>query len=221
MRQPILSVGISAMMLQIMFFVQQAVVFRSIAHYGSDWHIAFMGACYRITVLIILPTFGFAQAMQPVAGINFGAKAFDRVKATFKIFTKGSSTLLVIIWLFLMAFPEMVLRWMLPEATFSTTDIFNYRMMMVSLPVFPFFFMSNTLFQAIGAAKTAGYMLVAREIALFVPIVLILPYIYGVNGIYHAIVPVNTLVFFNHYLFDLETIPAMERPWPSCHTLTG
>ena len=80
MLRPILAVGVSAMMLQIMFFVQQAVVFKSLAYYGEDWDIAFMGACYRVIVLLVMPVFGFAQALQPVAGINFGAKLYDRVK---------------------------------------------------------------------------------------------------------------------------------------------
>jgi len=55
--------------------------------------------------------------------------------------------------------------------------------------------MANTLFQSIGYAKTAGYMLIARDIGLFVPIVLLLAYLYGVDGIYHAIAPTNIIVF--------------------------
>jgi len=41
------------------------------------------------------------------------------------------------------------------------------------------------MFQSIGNAKLAGYMLVARELALFIPLVLLLPYTYGIDGIYH------------------------------------
>ena len=55
--------------------------------------------------------------------------------------------------------------------------------------------MGTTLFQSIGNAKIAGYMLVARELILFVPLVLFLPYMYGIDGIYHAIAPTNLIVF--------------------------
>ena len=195
MLKPILSVGVSAMMLQIMFVVQQIFVFRSIAHYGSDWHIAFMGANYRIMILMIMPIFGFSQAMAPVIGINYGAGVYDRVKKAFSIFTKASTVSLLFLWLLEMLFPEVILGWMLPEATFTQQDILNFRIQMSTYPVFPFFFMGITMFQSIGSAKKAGYMLIARELGLFVPIVLLLPYLYGVDGIYHAIAPTNIIVF--------------------------
>ncbi|MFK7978473.1 MAG: MATE family efflux transporter [Saprospiraceae bacterium] len=79
MLKPILSVGVSAMMLQIMFVIQQVFVFRSIVHYGSDdpnevynanYHVAVIGANYRIMILMLMPIFGFSQTMAPVVGIN-------------------------------------------------------------------------------------------------------------------------------------------------------
>ena len=78
--KPILQVGVSAMMLQLMFVVHQVVVYMMIDWYGGDRDIAFMGACYRVMILMLVPGFGFSTAMQPVTGINFGAHQYDRVK---------------------------------------------------------------------------------------------------------------------------------------------
>ncbi len=204
MMKPILSVGVSAMMLQIMFVIQQVFVFRSIVHYGSDdpnevynanYHIAVIGANYRIMILMLMPIFGFSQAMAPVAGINYGAKIYDRVKSSFSIFTKAGTVFLIFLWALEMLYPEVILGWMLPDANLRSQDILNFRIQMATYPVFPFFFMGTTLFQSIGNAKLAGYMLVARELILFVPLVLLLPYIYGIDGIYHAIAPTNLIVF--------------------------
>ena len=192
--KPILAVGVSAMMLQIMFFVQQVVVFRSLAHYGGDWDIAFMGACYRIFLIALIPGFGFAQAMQPIVGINYGADKFARVKKSFCIFTISYTVFLLLTWGFVMLFPEISLKWMLPEADFSQQDIWNYQMMLSSMPLFPFFMMATTLFQAIGNAKAAGLAMVGREIILFVPIVLLLPLWVGIPGIYATLIPVNFIM---------------------------
>ncbi len=192
--KPILAVGVSAMMLQIMFFVQQVVVFRSLAHYGGDWDIAFMGACYRIFLIALIPGFGFAQAMQPIVGINYGADKFARVKKSFRIFTISYTVFLLLTWGFVMLFPEISLKWMLPEADFSQQDIWNYQMMLSSMPLFPFFMMATTLFQAIGNAKAAGLAMVGREIILFVPIVLLLPLWVGIPGIYATLIPVNFIM---------------------------
>ena len=194
MLRPILAVGVSAMMLQIMFFVQQAVVFKSLAYYGEDWDIAFMGACYRVIVLLVMPVFGFAQALQPVAGINFGAKLYDRVKKAFNTFTWSGTILMSIFWICLMSFPDVILSWMLPDSVFSINDIWNFRMFLLTVPLFPVFFMGTTLFQAIGMAKYALILQLSRELLLFVPLLLILPIYFGINGIYFSGVPVNLLL---------------------------
>jgi len=183
-------------MMQIMFLVQQVFVFRSVAHYGDDWHIAFMGACYRIMILMIMPIFGFSQALQPIVGINYGAQSRARVKEAFSIFAKASTFMLFIFWVLELSFPRVILSWMLPEATFTPTDIMNFRIQMLSYIVFPFFLMGITMFQSMGKARMAGFMLVARELALFVPFVLVLPLFFGVNGIYYSMAPVNLIVFF-------------------------
>ena len=194
--RPILSIGISAMMLQIMFFVQQAIVFKSLAHYGTDWDLAFMGSCYRVLLLVVLPTMGFAQAMQPIIGINFGAKDFERVKRTFTIFSFSGTVFILVLWAFIMIFPATIMGWMLPDADFTPNDLFNFRMMMATLPLLPLFLLGSTFFQSIGNAKDAAIVLVARELLLFVPAVLILPLFFGVDGIYYSSIPVNLIVVF-------------------------
>jgi Na+-driven multidrug efflux pump len=192
--RPVLTVGISAMMMQIMFFVQQAIVFKSLAHYGDDWHLAFMGACYRILILLILPSFGFSQAFQPIVGINYGAGKYDRVKKSFKVFSVGSSIMVLFVWAWIMFFPTVILSWMLPDADFSTTDLSNLRWMMSTVPLYPVFFLGVTFLQSIGDGKMSGYLLVGRELLLYVPVLLIAPLIFGVDGIYYAGVPNNIIV---------------------------
>ena len=191
---PILKIGISAMMLQIMFFLQQSVVFKMIDIYGTDWDIALMGASYRILLLMLFPGFGFAMAMQPVVGINFGAKQLDRVIKAFKIFTLSSTMVIVFCWSIMIIFPRAVLSLMLPEADFADEDIFNFRMMVSTLPLFPLFFMSTTLFQAVGKAKEAGALTVLRDLGLFIPAVIILPIYVGVSGVFWAGVPSNIIM---------------------------
>lgn len=193
--RPILGIGVSAMMMQIMFFVQQAVVFKSLEHYGNTWDQAFMGASYRVMMLLIFPAFGVAQALQPVVGINFGARNYGRVRRAFTVFTIGGTLLLTSMWVFIMIWPEYALRPMLADGVFRAIDIHNFRMLILTLPFFPAFFMGSTLFQAVGDAKMGAILTVSREVLLFVPAVLLMPLVMGgVDGIYFASVPVNVLV---------------------------
>lgn len=193
---PLLKIGVSAMMLQLMFFLQQSVVFKLIDIYGTDWDIALMGASYRVLLLMLFPGFGFAMAMQPVVGINFGANQTKRVIHSFKIFTIASTVTIFICWSLIMLFPTVVLSWMLPEADFTSNDLLKFRMMMLVLPLFPLFFMGTTLFQAIGKAKEAGLLTIMRDLVLFIPAVIILPQFYGANGVYYGGIPSNLIMLF-------------------------
>ena len=196
MVSPILKIGISAMMLQVMFFIQQSVVFKMIDIYGTDWDIALMGASYRVLLLMLFPGFGFAMAMQPVIGINFGARNMERVKNAFKIFTMASTLLIASFWALIMLFPTTVLSWMLPDADFISNDILKFRMMMLTLPLFPLFFMGTTLFQAVGRAKEAGLLTILRDLVFFIPAVVLLPLYFGVNGVYYGGIPSNIIMLF-------------------------
>lgn len=210
--KPILSVGVSAMMLQLMFFLQQVIVFRLLAQYGDDWDIAFMGSSYRVLLLILFPSFGFAQALQPVVGINFGAGQYDRVRSSFTSFGLGATGVMTLIWVFIMWEPAVCLSWMMPEATFTSKDLWDFRMMMLTLPTFPIFFMTTTMFQAIGNARIAGFLIVARELLLFVPIVFILPLFYGVSGIYYTGVPVNCIVLIIMFISLNRQFRKLRQP---------
>ena len=212
--RPVLAVGVSAMMMQLMFFVQQAVVFKSLAHYGTERDLAFMGSCYRVLIIIVMPIFGFIQAFQPIAGINYGAQIYERVRNAFRIFTINSTLVVSGVWLFLMLFPRTVMGWMMPEAILNETDLWNYWMMMFTIPLFPVFFMGTTLFQAIGNARAALILQLSRELGLYVPILLILPIFYGVSGIYAAGVPVNVVLIFVTTLMIGVHFRKLQQPGP-------
>lgn len=182
----ILPVGVSAMLMQIMFFIQQVFVYRAVSFYGSNEDVNFMAACYRIVLLLIIPVFGFVQALNPVVGINYGAEDYKRVKESVKTFSLGGTSLLILIWLPIMLFPETVLRFQLPKGNFSEASIWYFRSFLSTLPLMPLIFIGITFFQSIGNGLIAGILIVSRQLVLFVPAVLVLPVYFGVAGVYYA-----------------------------------
>ncbi|EAY31319.1 MATE family efflux transporter [Microscilla marina] len=190
----VLGVGVAAMMMQLMFLVQQTFVFKSIAYYGNDNDIAFMGACYRVLMLAIVPVFGLVQAMQPIVGINYGAKDFQRVKQTVKVFVTGGMVLLTAIWLPVQLFPTTILHWLLPDMRFTVTDINNFRVAMIMMPAIPLVFIVGNFLQSIGNGLLSGIITVARQVVFFIPTVLILPTYVGISGVYLSAPLVDVVV---------------------------
>ncbi|UZR92702.1 MATE family efflux transporter [Chondrinema litorale] len=199
----VLSVGGSAMLLQLMFFIQQTAVFKSVAYYGNETDIAFMGAVYRIVMLTIVPVFGFVQALQPVVGINYGAENYLRVKEAFIKFTAGASILMSLVWLPLMIFPEGILSIILPNNSLSAEYIMFYRVMVILLPVLPIYFCGISFYQSMGEGKLASVVLISRQVVLFIPVVLILPKYFGLGGVFFS-APIVDLFLIVVLLFLLS-----------------
>ena len=192
----VLSVGVSAMALQAMFFVQQAVVFKSVAHYGDDQEIALMGAIYRIFLLLVIPLVGVMQALQAVVGINFGAGLYGRVKKALGVFTFSSTLLLTSLWVLMEIWPRGILGFLLPEVTFTPHQITLFRVAISAIPLTALLFAGISFFQALGDGLVATILLVSRQVGLFVPVTLALPLWWGLEGIFYATPLVDFFVAF-------------------------
>ncbi|MCA1780483.1 MAG: polysaccharide biosynthesis C-terminal domain-containing protein, partial [Xanthomonadaceae bacterium] len=72
--------GVPAMISSSMGLVQAIVVFNMLSRIGTEDDIAFYGAAWRVLLFMLTPLFGLMRAFQPVAGINYGAGRWDRVK---------------------------------------------------------------------------------------------------------------------------------------------
>ena len=183
----ILSVGISSLFLPVMMLIQEFVVFNSISDYGTNNDIAFFGATEQVISLVFIPVGGLAQALQPIIGINYGAKKQKRIKKAYLTFTSFGIILLLLICLPLQLSPRSFLDLILPNINFTVDDIFNFRILSILTPIWPLATFSNTLFQSIGKGKTILIVLLLRTIGLKIPMVLLFSKIYAVRGVYYGL----------------------------------
>jgi Na+-driven multidrug efflux pump len=190
----IVKLGIPMLIMQAMLVLQGALVFNTLAKLGTTSDIAFYGVAYRLfTFLTNLPS-GLMKAFQPVCGINYGAKQYARVIRACKIFTVSGSLLTIPFWLIIMAIPNAVLGLMLPGQVFSPTDIAYSRIYMAILPLLSLFYMALTFFPAIGKGAPASILGIVRQFVLYIPMILLLPRIFGIGGIYYGSLAVNIIV---------------------------
>ncbi|NET88091.1 MAG: MATE family efflux transporter [Kamptonema sp. SIO1D9] len=183
----IISVGSSVILMHSIEIVQLTVIYKSIAHYGSDNDLAFVGATLAMYSLITTPLYGFVQALHPVIGINYGGGFYERVKKAYLTFSIGGTILSTILWLPLQFYPQFFLSWLLPNFDFTATSLLNFRIVILLLPLISFIWCSIAMFQAMGKGKIAGILIVNRQLILFVPVILFVPIWFGVNGVYYSL----------------------------------
>ncbi len=193
--RPILSVGISASMMQFMFLVQNAVVFNAVRNHGQPEDMALMAACYRLIMLAVVPVFGLVQAFQPVVGINYGAGRYARVIRASGVFFLAGTLLEAAIWLPMEIWPRPFLALLLPDFDLTDQHLLWFRLIIASLPAIPFVFLSVSLLQFMGKGVLSGLLIGGRQVLFFVPAVMIMARTMGLPGVYWAHPAVDGLAF--------------------------
>ncbi len=182
----ILKIGIPTLTFQLLTSLSITLINRASSGYG-DSVIAGMGAVTRITSMGTLAVFGFLKGFQPIAGFSYGAKNFRRLREAIRTSILWSTIFCIIVGLLMFLFSEQII------AQFANG---NEAMILVgkkslmanglSFFLFGFYTVYSSLFLALGKG-TAGFVLGAcRQGICFVPVIFLLPIIWGMNGILYA-----------------------------------
>ncbi len=190
----VLSIGSSSLIIPVFSLIQSFVVLKSISHYGTQNDIALYGATLTLTSLTFIPLNGFTQALQPVIGINYGSRNYDRIKKAYLIFIICAIGLVTLFWLFTQAFPKTFLGLVLPNINFTENDLLNFRILSLLIPVIPIFPFYAMLFQSIGKGKIVSTIFLVNSLFFYIPLILVFSKIMGVKGIYIGIITSNFLV---------------------------
>ncbi|WP_376696939.1 MATE family efflux transporter [Wenzhouxiangella sp. EGI_FJ10305] len=182
----IVRLGTPAMVQSSTGLVQAVVVFNMLSRIGTEADIAFFGAAWRVLLFMLTPLFGLMRAFQPVAGINYGAGQWGRIRDSYWTFVAAGAVMIVPIWIFMNLFPEATLALMLPDAVLGAIDLHRFRVLMLVLPVLPIVFTALALLPAIEQPGKATLVSVSRQLLFYVPVMLTLPTLIGVSGVYYG-----------------------------------
>lgn len=188
------SVGVSAMLMQVLTIIQQSFLYGQAFRYGGETSATIMAATLRIQAFSFIPLWGMSQGLQPAIGANFGAKQYDRVKKIFNVFTISSIALAACFWLPAEAFAKPVLKLFGLSDETLLLAVPSFRTMYSIFIVYGVMIMTMTFFQAIGDGKTAGILVMLRQIILFIPSVILLPLIVGTQSLWYVLPIVDGIV---------------------------
>lgn len=183
----ILAVGSPQFALQLVQSVQQAILNKSLALYGGDLAIAAVGVVFSLGTFWLMPVIGVSQAAQPIIGFNYGARKFDRVKETLKLASWGATLIVGAGFTASHIWPRHLV------ALFSRGDVPLIEMgahamqrLFLMIPLIGFQIVGSGYFQAVGKPLQATILSLSRQVLLFIPLLLILPRFWGLEGIWWA-----------------------------------
>ena len=205
------SIGSSAMMMQILFAVQQTFLFKQAFVYGGDnWGIL-MSATMRLYMFSFIPLWGMSQGLQPVIGANFGAKQYGRVQDTMKIFMCGATILAAASWIPSMFCSDTLLSLFSVRHEIIEAGVKNFKMFYSTFILYGIMIMTLTFFQSIGDGKKAGIIVLLRQLVLFVPAILLLPKLFGTSAVWWAEPIVDFTMIIVGLFLMLNVMRKMEK----------
>ncbi|MBP2033442.1 putative MATE family efflux protein [Clostridium algifaecis] len=209
----IFSIGMSPFAMQLAASLVNIILNRSLFIYGGDLAIGAMGIINGIATLILMPIFGINQGVQPIIGFNYGAKLYNRVKEALKIAIIAASVISTVGALSVHIFPRILVElFNKNDVNLTNISVNGIKIFMFMFPILGFQIVSSNFFQAIGRAKISMFLALLRQVIVLIPMILVLPKMFGLNGVWLAAPVSDSVSTVLTFIFIVLEIKKLNYP---------
>jgi putative MATE family efflux protein len=162
------------------------IVNTTLGKYGGDRAISVYGMNNRLIMLVIFPILGMAQGFQPIAGYNYGARRYDRVRGAIRVALLTVTGIATASYALIMIFPRAAMSLFSPDAELVAASARVLRIMALFIPLAAVQILGSTYFQAVGKKAQSLALGLSRQFLILIPLVLALPPFLGIDGVWIA-----------------------------------
>ncbi len=182
----IFTVGLASFSRQVAGSAVAIIVNNSLVFYGGDMAISIFGIINRVIMFLFMPMFGVVQGVQPIAGFNYGAHKYGRVREVIKIAVIVTVIYASISVTIAQLFPSAIFSIFTSDSDFISQGVPALRLVLMMLPIVGIQIVGASLFQALGKAAPSLFLSMLRQVLFLVPLLLFLPRIgnLGLTGIW-------------------------------------
>ena len=182
----IVSIGLSPFFMQVAASGVAVLMNTSLKNYGGDLAIGAYGILVSLIMLITMFVIGLNQGLQPIIGYNYGAEIYDRVKVAFYYGVKIATVVTTLGFVFGVFFPRVFARAFTSDPQLLDLAENAMRISIVAFPLVGFQVVISGYFQSIGQAKKSIILSLSRQIIFLIPSIIILPRMFGLDGVWAA-----------------------------------
>ncbi|NCQ15732.1 MAG: MATE family efflux transporter [Flavobacteriales bacterium] len=151
---------------------------------GGETSVTSYAIVGRMLMFAMFPVLGLTQGFLPIAGFNYGAQNYSRVRETINTAIKYAMIMATLVFVLLMVFPEEITRMFTSDLEVIKQTPSNMRWVFAATPIIAIQLIGAAYFQAIGKATPALLLTLLRQGIFFIPLILILPKFYGEIGVW-------------------------------------
>ena len=224
----IISLGLTGFTFSITNSLVQALGNSQLQAFGAaeggamgDLYVAAMTAITSVREIILQPLQGLTQGAQPVIGYNYGAGQYSRVKKCIFFITWAGLLYNFTVWLLVMLLPQFWILLFNDDPALLDVGVKTLRIYFATFVFMNFHMSGQNIFVALGKARHAVFFSLLRKVILVVPLMLLLPHLWGMGayGVF-ASEPVSNVVggmacYLTMLLVVRPELQQPDRPLPS------
>lgn len=152
--------------------------------YGGESSVASYGIIGRMLMFALFPVLGVTQGFLPIAGYNYGAHLYKRVRVSINKAIFYAGVLALGVFAIIMIFPESIVSVFTQDPQILENTPHYMRWVFAATPIIAIQLIGSAYFQAIGKAVPALLLTLSRQGFFFIPLILILPKYFGELGVW-------------------------------------
>lgn len=192
----IIAIGLSPFSMNVCACIVVILINNSMVHYGSDLAVGAYGIANKVAFIFVMINMGVNQGMQPIAGYNYGAMRYDRLMKVVKYSIIAATAIMTTGFIIAMTIPGTCARLFTTDPTLIDLSAKGIRYIMVAFPVVGYQMVVSNFFQSIGKAKISIVLSLSRQLLILLPLLLVLPTMFGINGVWVSMPVSDTLSAF-------------------------
>lgn len=157
---------------------------QQLRKYSGDLGIGAYGICNRFVFMFMMICMGLNQGMQPIAGYNYGARQYSRVKEVFWKTAKLAMVMTTLCFVFGMFFPEAAVGIFTHDEELMSLSASALRIMTTIFPIVGFQMIATNFFQSLGMVRKSVILSLSRQILFLLPLLYLLPMWLGADGVW-------------------------------------
>ena len=162
------------------------VLNHSLFAYAGEMGISVYGIVNRVMMFALFPVIGIVQGFLPIAGFNYGAKNAERVKSSINVSIKYALVLASFVLVLIILFSDNVVMAFTSDIELIQGSSFALIFVFMMSPLIAVQMVGSGYFQAIGKALPALLLTMTKQGFFLIPLVLVMPHFFGLNGIWYS-----------------------------------
>lgn len=179
-----LAIGMSPFLMNLAACFIVILINQGLQKYGGDLAIGAFGIVNRLVFIVVMIVMGLNQGMQPIAGYNYGAQQYLRVRKVLIVTIVAATLVTTFGFLVGMLMPELAVSIFTTDEELIRLAAKGLRITVMFFPIIGFQMVTSNFFQSIGMASKAIFLSISRQVLILIPCLLILPRYYGQFGVW-------------------------------------